>query len=68
MDIGGVTDGDMVAQDARMVVGEVQDGVVLDVGAAADFDAVDVSAQHGAIPDAGFVAESDIAHHHCGLG
>jgi len=36
MDIGGVTDGDMVAEEARMVVGEVQDGVVLNVGAAAD--------------------------------
>ena len=67
MDIGGVTDGDMVAQDARMVVGEVQDGVVLDVGAAANFNAINVTPQHGPIPDSGFVTECDIAHHHGGI-
>ena len=50
-----------------MIVGEVQDRVVLDVGAAANFNAIDVTPQHGPIPDTGFVTESDIAHHHGGL-
>jgi hypothetical protein len=41
----------------------MQHGVVLNVAARADDDAVDVPAQDGVVPDAGAVAEGDIAHH-----
>lgn len=61
MDVGGVADGDAAADDAWEVIGEVEDGVILDVGLLADLDAVDIPAQDGSVPDAGSVPEGDVA-------
>jgi len=56
-----VADGDPVADDARKIVREMQHGVVLDVRMVADDDAVDVAAQHRAIPHARMRAERHVA-------
>src|SRR4029077_5202197 len=58
----------VVADDAGIVVGEVEDGVVLDIGMMANDDAVDVAASDGVVPDAGMVAEGDIAEDDCAFG
>ena len=63
-----VADGDPVAEDARQIVREMQHGVVLDVGVVAHDDAVDVAAQHRAIPDAGMRAERDVTDDGGGFG
>ena len=68
VDDGGVADGDPVADDARKIVREVQHGVVLDIRVVADDDAVDVAAQHRAIPHAGMRAERHVANDDGGLG
>ena len=64
VDNGRMADGHVTAHDARKIVGQMNDGVVLDVAVVADDDAVDVAAQDGVVPDAGAVAQGDIAHHH----
>jgi hypothetical protein len=61
VDYGGVANGDVVAYDAGIVVGEVEDGVVLNVGVVTNDDAVDVAASNSVVPDAGMVAEGDVA-------
>jgi len=61
MDDGGMANGDPIAQNAGMFIGKMKDGVVLDVGVVSDNDAVDVAAQDGVIPNAGVIAESDVA-------
>jgi len=56
-----VADGDPVAKDAWKIIGKVQHGVVLDVCVMADDDAIDVAAQHRAIPHARMIAKPHIA-------
>jgi hypothetical protein len=56
-----VTDRDPVAENAREVIREMQYGIVLDVRVMADDDAVDVAAQHRAIPHARMCAKRHIA-------
>ena len=68
VDDGAVAHGDPVTKDARKFIGEVQHGVVLHVGVVADDDAVDVAAQHRAVPDAGVGAERDIPYDRGGFG
>lgn len=58
---GHVTDGDVVADEAAVLGGKVEHAAVLDVGAVAYGDAVDVAAKHGAIPDAGVLAKGDVS-------
>ena len=58
---GHVADGDVVADVAAVICGEVEDGAVLDIGAAADGDGVDVAAEDGVVPDAGVFSDGDIA-------
>lgn len=60
--------GGVVADRAEIADGDgvevslaVEDGAVLDVGLGADVDAVDVSAEDGVDPDAGVMAEGDVA-------
>ena len=57
-------DGDVVADEAGVIVREVQHRVVLDVGVMPDDDAVDVATQHRVIPNAGVIAERHVAHDH----
>src|SRR5690606_22140554 len=52
---GSMTDDDLLADDRRVEIAEVNDGAVLDVGALVDLDAVDVGTQHAAVPDADVV-------------
>ena len=68
VDDGGVTDGDVASEDARKIIGEMQDGVVLNVGVFADDDAVDVAAEDGVIPNTGMRAEGDITEDDGGAG
>ena len=58
----GVADGDVVAEDERVLVAhDVEDAAVLNVGASADADVVHVAANHGAGPDAGVFADDHVA-------
>src|SRR5690348_8089908 len=68
MDNGAVADGDPVADDAGIRIGEMQHGVVLDVRVVADDDAVDIAAQYRAIPDARTRANGHVAEHDGGFG
>ena len=68
VDDRAVADGDPVADEARKIVREMQHGVVLDVRVVADDDAVDVAAQHRAIPHARMRAERHVADDGGGLG
>ena len=61
VDDGGVADSDVVADDAGIFIGKVEDGVVLNVGVVTDDDTVDVAASDGVVPDAGVVADGDVA-------
>ena len=62
-----MADGNELADNDRQVVGEMYDAAVLDVGALADLDVIDVTAQDGSRPDAAAGGETDIADHD-GLG
>jgi hypothetical protein len=61
VDNRAVADGDPITDEAWKFIGEMQDGVVLNVGVMADDDAIDVAAQDGVIPDAGMIAEGNVA-------
>ena len=63
MEDGGVADGDQFTHVAAEVVGEVDDGVVLDIGARADNDLMDVAPQGDVIPDAYFFMQGDAPDH-----
>ena len=62
VDDGAVADGGPVADFAGVIVGEMDDGAVLNIGVMADLDEVDIAAEHGVVPHAGVGAERDIAH------
>lgn len=68
MDDGGVTYGDIIADHAGKIVGEMDDGVVLDVRVVANHDAIDITAKYRVIPDARAVAEGDVADDDGGSG
>jgi hypothetical protein len=56
-----VADSDLVAENERVgALHNVEDGAILDVGAGADADVVDVAADDAAEPDAGVLAEGDV--------
>ena len=58
----GVADGDVVAEDERVLVAhDVEDATVLNVGARANADVVDVAANHGAGPDTRVFADDHVA-------
>ena len=64
---GVVPHGDPVADDrgsrdaADVGLGDVDHGVVLDVGLGSDADGVDVAAEDGAVPHGRFLADGDVA-------
>ena len=59
-----VADRHVVGEHRRVqVLEDVHDAVVLDVGVGADPDRVDVAAHDGVHPDAGVVAQLDVADH-----
>src|SRR5207302_3780678 len=51
------------SSDLRKIVVEMDHHAVLDVRARADFDRVDIAAQHGAEPDARFLPDRHVAEH-----
>src|SRR6185295_6577059 len=62
MDDRAMPDGHLLGDDGRPLgVRDVDGAVVLDVGAGADADEVDVAADGGAVPDGTVVAELHIA-------
>jgi hypothetical protein len=60
---GAMADGAALADRERKAHVGVEDAMFLDIAARADGDALIVAAQHGAKPDADFVAERDLADH-----
>ncbi len=58
---GAVADGDPVAKHTGIIIRQVQDRVVLNIRVMADDNAVDVAAQHRAVPDAGVGAQRHVA-------
>jgi hypothetical protein len=57
-----VADGDVVAEDQRIFVAhDVEDRAVLDIGARADANIVDVAPDHRAGPDTGVFADDHVA-------
>jgi hypothetical protein len=68
MDDCGVSDSDKVSEFAREVVGEVEDGVILDVRVVSDNDTIDVAAKHGVVPDAGMITDGNVANNDRALG
>ena len=56
-----MADGDKFAEPRLVRRVDVHDGIVLNVGARADGDAIDIAAQNRAIPNARFFHERDIA-------
>ena len=60
---GFVADGDQFPNDCGEVVGEMDDGAVLNVAARADQNAVDVAAQDRLIPDTAVVTQRYIPQH-----
>src|SRR5690606_5870648 len=66
---GVMPDADIVPDgEPALLVGAVQGGIVLDVHAVADADAVYIAAHHGVVPHAASVAHHHIADHHGRLG
>ena len=58
-----VADGDQFADERGKIVRKVNHGAVLHIRARADDDAIDVAAQHGAVPHARLLLERDVADH-----
>src|SRR5437867_5389550 len=67
MDDGGMADGNVVAQQARILIGQMQHGVVLNVCVMTNNDLINVSTQHGVMPDTRTIPDRDVANHHCSL-
>ena len=59
-----MTDRHVVPHQARTLVCQVQHGIVLDVRVVPDNDAIDVAPQDCVIPNAGMIAESNVADNH----
>lgn len=58
-----MADRDEFADVAAEVIGEVDDRVILNVGARAEGDLIDVAAKGGVVPHAGFLVDRDAADH-----
>lgn len=65
---GGMADRDIVSKNAGVVVGEVEDGVVLNIAVVTDNDAIDIAAKDGIVPDAGMVTERHVTEDDGGRG
>jgi hypothetical protein len=60
-----MTDGDELSENAGKIVGEMQHGIVLNITAFADDNAIDVAANHRVIPNARIIAERHVTEHDC---
>ena len=58
---GAVADGDVIADDARIVIRDVKAGKILDIRAFADGNIIHIAARDDARPNAGVLADADIA-------
>ncbi len=58
-----MSDPDPPADDAGHLIVHMDDRAVLEVGLGTDDDGSHVAAEHGAVPDAGILAEGHVAHH-----
>ncbi len=58
---GAVADGHIIAELQRGIQADVEDGVILNIGVAADRHFVHIGAQDGVEPDGGMIFESDSA-------
>ena len=67
MDDGAMANSHVIADNARILIGEVQHGVVLNVRVVADDDAIDVAAKDRVIPDAGIIPNRYVTHYDCAL-
>jgi len=57
VDDGTMTNGDTISEDAGMIIADMQHGAVLDIGLSAHDNAVDVTPEDTAKPNAGFFTE-----------
>ena len=58
---GAVANGDKLTYARRSAGIDMNDGIVLDIGTRADDNAINVAAQNGAVPDARFLFERNVA-------
>lgn len=63
VDNGAVPDCHTLAENDRKIIGEVKDGVILNVRLRSHDNAVDIAAQDRAEPNARFFAQGDLAYH-----
>ena len=63
-----MADGNVVANEARQIIRQVQDYVVLDVCMVADGNTVNVAPEHRVAPNAAAIPQAHVAHHHRTLG
>jgi hypothetical protein len=64
----GMADRYKVPKTAGIIIGKMNDGVVLDIRVMANHDAIDIAAENGMVPNAGPVAQGDIADNHGAIG
>ena len=60
-----VADGNQFAYDRGIVCIKVHDGIILNVRTRADNDAIDIAAQHCAVPHARFFFKCNVANNGC---
>lgn len=58
---GAVADGHIIADDAGIVISDVQADKILDIAAFSDGNIIHVAPRHDAGPEAGFFRDADIA-------
>ena len=57
---GGMPHRDQFADQTGVIIGQMDDGVILNVGAGTDFDAVDIAPEDRPKPNAGLIAQCDV--------
>ncbi len=62
---GGVPDGNQFAHRCWVICVDVNDGIILDVRAWTNDDAIDIAAKHRAVPNTRFFFENHVADHRC---
>ena len=63
MDDGTMTDSDPISYDSGLIPHDMDDGIILHIGALADDDGLEVPPHHGTEPDARIITDSHISCH-----
>ena len=54
----------VIAQQTRILIRQMDHGIILDIGMVADDDPVDIAAHHGIVPDTGMITNRHVSDHH----